>query len=117
MRKIVLIGGHPKGFEEPFHPKTKSGKILRKITGDLKINPIYFDLWNNQIEEDKRKLSSTTIKKLLEFANSDYTLIALGRYIQKALIYNNCKCDYLPHPASRDIKYINILKKGLKKYK
>jgi len=43
--KIVLIGGYPKGFDEPFHIKTKSGKILRKITNDLNMNPIFFDLF------------------------------------------------------------------------
>ena len=35
MKKIILIGGHPKGFPEPFHIKTKSGKILKKITDDI----------------------------------------------------------------------------------
>jgi len=33
---FILIGGHPKGFKEPFHIKTKSGKILRKILGEPK---------------------------------------------------------------------------------
>jgi CO dehydrogenase nickel-insertion accessory protein CooC1 len=53
-----------KGFEEPFHPKTTSGRILRKIVNELKINPIYFDLWRTKEEENSRKLSSKTKKKL-----------------------------------------------------
>ena len=115
--KLVLIGGHPKGFQEPFHIKTKSGKILRTITQNLKMNPIFFDLWNNQKEEDVRKLSKITKKKLLHFTKNGYTLIALGRYIEEALINNDYTCIYLPHPASRDEKYITILKSGLKKMK
>ncbi len=115
MKKIVLIGGYPKGFAEPFHIKTRSGKILRKIVSDIKISPIFFDLWNNQKEEDLRKLKPSTIKQLNNFIKSKYILIALGRYIDKVLIDNQYQCIYLPHPASRDKKYINALKIGLSK--
>ena len=87
-KKIILIGGYPKGFDEPFHIKTRSGKILRKITDDLKICPIFFDLWANQNEEDLRKLNKLTKDKLSKFINNDYILIALGRYIEKAIIDN-----------------------------
>ena len=112
-KKIILIGGYPKGFDEPFHIKTRSGKILRKITDDLKICPIFFDLWANQNEEDLRKLNKLTKDKLSKFINNDYILIALGRYIEKAIIDNGYRCIYLPHPASRDNKYVNLLRKGI----
>ena len=115
MMKLVLIGGHPKGFKEPFDIQTKSGKVLRTITHELKIDPIFFDLWNNQKEEDSRKLSNITKKKLLNFSKNGYTLIALGRYIDKVIKDNKCECIYLPHPASRDAKYIKVLKNELKK--
>lgn len=112
--KIVLIGGHPKGFKEPFDIKTKSGRILRKITSELNINPIFFDLWNDQKEEDARVISKKTHKELSDFVKKDYILIALGRYIEKAIIDSGYQCKYLPHPASRDYKYIKLLKQGLK---
>jgi len=115
MKKIILIGGYPKGFAEPFHVKTRSGKILRKITDDLKISPIFFDLWNNKKEENSRKLKLVTKKKLIKFIGKDYILVALGRYIEKVLVGKNISCFYLPHPASRDKKYIYALKSGLAK--
>ncbi len=113
-KKIILIGGYPKGYNEPFHIKTKSGKILRKITEDLKICPTFFDLWDTQKEEESRKLKNSTKNKLSKFIKNNCRLIALGRYIEKAVTNNGYKCTYLPHPASRDKKYVNILKKGLK---
>ena len=113
MNRIVLIGGYPKGYDEPFHIKTTSGRILRKIVGELKIDPIYFDLWNSKEEEDSRKLSNKTKKILLEFEKGSYILISLGKYIEKVLSESGIKTQYLPHPASRDKKYIDILKAGL----
>ncbi len=114
MSKIILIGGYPKGYDEPFHIKTTSGRILRKIVDELKIDPIYFDLWNSREEEDSRKLSSKTKKKLVEFEQQNFVLISLGKYIEKVLIENKIKTQYLPHPASRDRKYVDILKSGLR---
>lgn len=112
--KIVLIGGYPKGFNEPFHPKTTSGRILRKIVGELELKPSYFDLWKNEQEECSRQLSAEIIIKLKEFERKKYTLISLGRYIEKVLTDNKIKSHYLPHPASRDKKYVELLKSGLK---
>ncbi len=112
--KIVLIGGYPKGFDEPFHIKTVSGRILRKIVCELKLEPIYFDLWNSKEEEDSRELSVQTRKKLKSFETNGYNLISLGRYIEKVLSENNINSEYLPHPASRDKKYVELLKEGLK---
>ena len=81
--KIVLIGGYPKGFDEPFHIKTVSGRILRKIVSELDFDPIYFDLWDTKEEENSRKLSVKTKRKLQEFEKRDYILISLGKYIEK----------------------------------
>ncbi|MEI6528543.1 MAG: hypothetical protein WCO10_02630 [bacterium] len=114
---IVLIGGHPKGYEIPFHPKTRSGKIIRKLANEIGIEPEYFDLWDNQKEEDSRVLSSKTLKRLKKIQRDKTRIIALGRYIEKVLIDNGYGCHYLPHPASRDKKYLEILKKGLIKIK
>jgi len=111
--KIVLIGGHPKGYKEPFDIKTKSGRVLRKITSEIGIDPIFFDLWDNQKEEDERTIKPKTHKKLSEFTKKECNLIALGRFVEKAIIDNGYKCKYLPHPASRDTKYIKLLRQGL----
>jgi hypothetical protein len=113
--KIVLIGGYPKGFEEPFHIKTRSGKILHKITDQLQNKPIFFDLWENKEEEDARILTDKTKSALNKFVKNSHKLIALGRYIEEVLVKNNFMCEYLPHPASRDKKFVLQLEKGLLK--
>lgn len=126
--KTILIGGYPKGFDEPFHIKTTSGRILRKIVDEINadtprqknhkggpiINPIYFDLWKTKEEEDARKLDLKIKKQLQKFISDGHLLISLGKYIEKVLLDNDIISEYLPHPASRDKKYIDILKAGLK---
>ena len=82
----------------------------------MNIQPVFFDLWTDQKDEDSRKLKSSVKKHLYQFIKNNYKIIALGRYIEKALLDNGYACTYLPHPASRDIKYINVLKKGLTRY-
>lgn len=111
---MILIGGYPKGYDKPFHIKTVSGRVLRKIVNELGLEPIYFDLWNSKEEEDSRKISIKTRNKLKGFNSSGCTLISLGKYIEKALLDNNIDSEYLPHPASRDRKYVEMLKAGLK---
>jgi hypothetical protein len=113
--KIVLVGGHPKGFDEPFHPKTKSGKTLRKITSDLNIKPVFFDLWENQEQMDNGKVKNSVVNELNRFIKNDHTIIALGRFTEVALRENEIECKYLPHPASRDAKYLKQLRKELEK--
>lgn len=115
--KIVLIGGHPKGFDEPFHIKTKSGKVLRKILDEIDFKPELFNLWRNQSEENSRTISKYTKTNLKKYLNSEYKIVALGRYIEREIKDNGFDCDYLPHPASRDKKYIQQLKEGLLKLK
>lgn len=113
---LILIGGHPKGFERPFHEKTKSGKILRKMIGE----PIedvfqFFDLWENQEQQDLGIIDKVIIKKLNKFIKNNFTLIALGRFTETALVENNIKCIYLPHPASRRQKDVFKLRDNLQK--
>jgi hypothetical protein len=110
---LILIGGYPKDYSEPFHIKTTSGRILRKIVSELQLKPVYFDLWNSKEEEDSRAISVETIKKLNKFKSKGCRLISLGRYIEKALSDNGIKSEYLSHPASRDKKYIVVLRNGL----
>ncbi len=113
-KKLILIGGYPKGYSEPFHIKTTSGRILRKIVNELKLNPIYFDLWDTKEEEDSRIISVKNKNKLKRFKSDGYTLISLGKYIEKVLVDNNIDSEYLPHPAARDKKYVDMLRIGLK---
>ena len=113
---LVLIGGHPKGFSEAFHEKTKSGKILRKMIGE----PVdgvfcFFDLWKNQEEQESGVLNEMVLCDIRKFLKKKYTLIALGRFTEKALVANNIKCLYLPHPASRRGKDLSKLKDSLQK--
>ena len=113
---FILIGGHPKGFSEPFHIKTKSGKILRKILGEpQKKFFTFFDLWENQDEQDLGIIDKKVLDKLKKFLKNEYKLIALGRFTEKALIENNIKCLYLPHPASRRNEDKIKLEKSLRK--
>jgi hypothetical protein len=97
---IVLIGSHPKGFDEPFHPTTRSGKILRNIIGK---NPsyIFYDIWQNETEQKSGQISNDVLEKLNKFIASGYRLIALGRIVQNALASSNIPFECLPHPASR----------------
>jgi hypothetical protein len=115
--KIVLVGGHPKGFPEPFNIKTKSGKVLRKIVSDIDIDPIFFDLWENQEQQDNGIISSEIKEKIKVFNKNGYIIVALGRFAEKALNESSLDCNYLPHPASRDAKFIKQLKSGLKRFK
>lgn len=112
--KLLLIGGYPKGYDEPFHIKTVSGRILRKIVHELDFEPVYFDLWKTKEEEDSRILDISTKNKLKKFKSDGYILISLGKYIEKVLTENDIDSEYLPHPASRDKKYIDMLRAGLK---
>jgi hypothetical protein len=114
--KLLLIGGHPKGFDKPFHEKTHSGRILRKITAKLNIEHIFFDLWNNQTEQNLGIIGKDTIKELSNYIKRNYTLIALGKFTERSLIEEHIPCVYLPHPASRNHKYVIKLEKELLKY-
>jgi hypothetical protein len=112
---LILIGGHPKGFEEPFHSKTKSGRILRKMIGEPKEGLfVFFDLWKNQEQQDLGIVDKKIIKELKIFLKKNNKLIALGRFTEKALFENKIECIYLPHPASRRQKDVLKLSDSLK---
>ena len=113
MKKVVLIGGHPKGYAEPFHPKTKSGRVLHVIVDDLKIKPELFNLWKNEAGEQKREIGRTMRKKLLKYLTDGFLIVALGRYQEQVLVKNDIKCVFLPHPASRRAVDRGKLKSGL----
>jgi len=76
---------------------------------------LFFDLWNNQDEQDSGTIDKKVINKLKDFLKKEYKLIALGRFTEKALIENKIECLYLPHPASRRNEDKIKLEKSLKK--
>lgn len=118
--KIVLIGGHPKGFDYPFHETTRSGKYLRKLVEklNLKNRIIYFDIWNNQFEEDGGIIVDKKITtQLNEFISKNYELVALGLKVRKAMRYEGIKTINLPHPASCHPYDRMVLESELKKLK
>jgi hypothetical protein len=96
---ILLIGGYPKGYDIPFHKKTRSGKILRKIIEENKINAKLLNLWGNEEQETKAIISQEIINQINSFRKTHH-IVALGRHQEKALIKHKTKCTYLPHPAS-----------------
>ncbi|NPE26500.1 hypothetical protein HNV12_00675 [Methanococcoides sp. SA1] len=111
---ILLIGGYPKGYNIPFHPKTRSGKILRKIISENKINAKLLNLWENQ-EEEKLAIISSKILETIENHRETHCIVALGRHQEKALLKHKTKCIYLPHPVSWQPNDRSKLIKGLKK--
>ncbi len=112
--KLLLIGGYPKGYEEPFHIKTASGRILRGMLKKNKIDAVLLDLWADEKEENSEKLSSEARLKLLEYRKDGFALVALGRRVQRVLSNYSLPCTYLPHPASRSRNLVLSLEKGLK---
>ncbi|MDD4805096.1 MAG: hypothetical protein PHN69_08215 [Candidatus Pacebacteria bacterium] len=61
----------------------------------------FFDLWEDQKQQDLGIVDEKVIKELKIFLKKRHKLIALGRFTERALIENNIECIYLPHPASR----------------
>ena len=97
--KMLLIGGYPKGYEIPFHPNTRSGKILRKIITKNDINTKIMNLWENE-EQEKSAIISPGIITSIKKHQENHHIVALGRWQEKALVKHKIECIYLPHPAS-----------------
>ena len=118
----LLIGGQPKGYDEPFSIQTRSGKILRGMVDRLIPDPFerlqrvyYADIWANQEEEDAKKFDSESITELWWLADEYWPPVALGRY-QYNFLRNQIRLPdirYLPHPASRSQNKLKELFEGL----
>jgi len=106
--KIVLIGGNPKRYSIPFHPSTKSGRILRGILSKIGLSCELADMTSNiydiptseEIEELKHRFK-------------DYQVIFLGRCVEYWLKEHFPEGTYLPHPASRRKIDLERLEYGL----
>ena len=107
--KIVLIGGNPKGYDIPFHPSTKSGKILREMIEKTGICCEIADMTIN-----KNDIPTDEEIKFLLTKFKDYQVIFLGRFVEKRLKRHFPNGIYLPHPASRRKIDLTILEAGLK---
>ena len=102
-KKILLIGGHPKGYDVPFHQNTRSGKILRGILSKNGIKAKIIDLWKNE-EEQKTGLIASKVISLLDKYKKGYYIVALGRWVESSLVNHGVNCIYFSHPASRRSK-------------
>ena len=114
--RILLLGGHPKGFATPFSPETLSGKRLRGFVSGLHFQDVHFDdLWFDKLSEDGGRISSQMEAFLKCRVQEGFVILALGKRVQCAL-KNHTKLAFiaLPHPATRRRTDLNKLKKGLK---
>lgn len=123
---ILLIGGNPLGYREPFDERTKSGKVLRGLVAELGLSAKYFDLWKNPEQEADIYMDSDVLRRLIGFQRAGWTLVALGSKVQSALRQYNAwkeedllpkplKFISLPHPAARRRVDLQKLKRGLKR--
>ena len=108
MPKLALIGGNPKGYNQPFHPDTLSGRRLRNILTDLKLHCKIVDMTKN-FDDIPTEAEIEDLQKQLQ----GYKVIFLGRFVERQLKKHFPNGVYLPHPASRRKSDIIRLKQGL----
>src|SRR5579872_3634811 len=111
--KLLLVGGYPKGYDIPFHPDTLSGKRLRKIVNELKLDVEYLDLFKNELAEKFGLIEENAYYKLIEFRNEGLPIIALGKLVYDCVFETGVFPTYLPHPACRRKQELDELKRGL----
>lgn len=123
--QVILVGGNPLGYSIPFHPETKSGKVLRGIVKEVGLNAQYFDIWKNPKQEYESLLDSDILRRLIRYQKAGWTIVALGSKVQAAMKqytrWSEDRWDYentlsyvsLPHPAARRPEDIVKLREGL----
>jgi hypothetical protein len=117
--KILIIGGHPKGYRKAFSPKTRSGKILHGLLDRHGIRAILMDLWKDEQQEKAGFISKHTLRKIHSKHVQGYRIIVVGRYMFNQLsrqLHRQFDIHYLPHPASRTRRDRLRLEAGLKNY-
>lgn len=102
--KIILLGEHSKGHNEPFPAYTLSGKRLRTILSEV---GLVCDV-DNAFNSDGTKRDLKTLCRGYDM------VVALGRIAWREIVASGVVAIYLPHPASRSKKTIELLKNGLK---
>lgn len=118
MNQILLIGGQPKGFKEPFSRETHSGKVLHRILEKYQAEDhVYLaDIWDTPEQEQNREFIPGIIESLWSIALNWYPPIALGKYQYEFLKPHLPDLRYLPHPASRSQAKLQELDTGIKHY-
>lgn len=114
-QRILFIGGHPKGYDIPFHPSTISGRRLRKIVNSVNIYAEYLDLWTDDDDQKRGEISPEIIDQIKHKQQSDFIVVALGRYVHERTRNHGITAIYLPHPAARSKKYMDLLIAGINK--
>lgn len=102
--KIILLGEHSKGHNEPFPVCTLSGKRLRAILSEVGL----------VCDVDNAFNSDGTKRDLATLCNGYDTVVALGRIAWREIVASGIAATYLPHPASRSQKSIELLRNGLR---
>lgn len=119
MAKLLIIGGYPKGYKEPFSYETRSGKVLRRILSSNNIDALLMDLWGSQEEEERGNIKPEVIERIQRRYRQGYRIIVVGRYMYNCLekvIAKHIDIHYLPHPASRTNYHRKQLEHGLVKF-
>jgi len=118
MAKIIVIGGHPKGYSYPFHQDTRSGKVLRRILHTHGIDATLLNLWNGQREMDIGIVSQEKLSEISSYSGNGCKIVVVGKYMYDRLkkqIEPGTTLYYLPHPSARSKHYIETLERGLVK--
>lgn len=116
LKQVILVGGHPKGYDIPFHPDTLSGRRLRHLLAETRLGDAkLFDLWRNEEEERKGEIDPLTLALLNRWTRDGALVEPLGRWVQSRLRLNGIVTGYLPHPASRRPQDLMNLERGLKR--
>lgn len=103
---LLILGEHDKGTGIPFHPATVSGRRLRKILADIKLNARL----ENVYEIDKR--GRCKLNNLREMAG-DSPVVVLGKIAEEECRRQGVAATYLPHPAVRVQSQLDRLRAGL----
>ena len=112
---ILLLGGQPKGYDEPFSKATLSGKRLHALADALPFDFVHYaDLWLDHLEENKGAIWPQTEEFLKGMQSKGFVIVALGGRVQKALRKNTTiHFVALPHPAARRKTDLQRLREGL----
>jgi hypothetical protein len=103
---LLILGEHDKGTGVPFHPSTVSGKRLRKILTEIKLNARL----ENVYEIDER--GHCTANDLAEMAGGG-PVVVLGKIAEEECKRQGVAAMYLPHPAVRVPEQLKRLRDGL----
>lgn len=103
---LLILGEHDKGTGIPFAPSTVSGRRLRKILAEIKLNARL----ENVFEIDGK--GHTTCNDLVAMSGAG-PVVALGKIAAEECKRQGVTATYLPHPAVRVPEQLERLRAGL----